>query len=209
MDRLELIEEISREIEDPRVLAAVGDVPREAFVPEHLKARAWENGPLPIGEGQTISQPLVVARMCELLSLTGDEKVLDVGTGSGYHAAVLSRLAGSVVSIERYEDLSETAGRSLSRAGIDNVTLVVGDGSLGWPDEAPYDAINVAAAAHHGTPPALIEQLADGGRMVIPVDGYDQRLMLVTRTGDDIDVEVDERVRFVPLVEGETRATGA
>ena len=201
MDRLELLDEISREITDPRVLAAIGDVPREAFVPEHLRSRAWENGPLPIGEGQTISQPLVVARMCELLRLTGDETVLDVGTGSGYHAAVLSKLAGRVVSIERFADLSEAAGRSLARAGIDNVELVVGDGSLGWPEEAPYEAINVAAAASHGTPPALIEQLADGGRMVIPVDGFDQHLLLVVRKGDEIEVEVEERVRFVPLVE--------
>ena len=201
MDRLELIDEISREISDPRVLAAIGDVPREAFVPEHLRSRAWENGPLPIGEGQTISQPLVVARMCELLRLKGDEKVLDVGTGSGYHAAVLSRLADRVVSIERFADLSEAAAGSLAKAGIENVSLVVGDGSLGWPEEAPYEAINVAAAAGHGTPPALIEQLADGGRMVIPVDGYDQRLLLVTRKGDEIDVGVEERVRFVPLVE--------
>jgi len=201
MDRLELLDEISREITDPRVLAAIGDVPREAFVPEHLRSRAWENGPLPIGEGQTISQPLVVARMCELLRLTGDETVLDVGTGSGYHAAVLSKLAGRVVSIERFADLSEAAGRSLARAGIDNVELVVGDGSLGWPEEAPYEAINVAAAASHGTPPALIEQLAGGGRMVIPVDGFDQHLLLVVRKGDEIEVEVEERVRFVPLVE--------
>ncbi len=201
MDRLELLDEISREISDPHVLAAIGDVPREAFVPEHLRSRAWENGPLPIGEGQTISQPLVVARMCELLRLTGDETVLDVGTGSGYHAAVLSKLAGRVVSIERFADLSEAAGRSLARAGIENVELVVGDGSLGWPEEAPYEAINVAAAASHGTPPALIEQLADGGRMVIPVDGFDQHLLLVVRRGDEIEVEVEERVRFVPLVE--------
>jgi protein-L-isoaspartate(D-aspartate) O-methyltransferase len=139
--------------------------------------------------------------MCELLRLSGDEKVLDVGTGSGYHAAVLAKLADRVVSIERFPDLSRAAARSLERAGIDNVSLVVGDGSLGWPGEAPYDAINVAAAAGHGTPPALIEQLADGGRMVIPVDGFDQRLLLVVREGDEVDVAVEERVRFVPLVE--------
>ena len=201
MDRLGLIDEISREINDPRVLAAIGDVPREAFVPEYLRSRAWENGPLPIGEGQTISQPLIVARMCELLALVGDETVLDVGTGSGYHAAVLARLAARVISIERYPELSEAAAGSLARTGIGNVSLVIGDGSLGWPEEAPYEAINVAAAARHGTPPALIEQLADGGRMVIPVDGYDQRLLLVTRNGDNVEVEVEERVRFVPLVE--------
>lgn len=201
MDRLELIDQISAEVEDPLVLAAIGDVPREAFVPEYLRPRAWENGPLPIGEGQTISQPLVVARMCELLALTGEETVLDVGTGSGYHAAVLAKLAARVVSIERYPELSEAAARSLDRTGIENVSLVVGDGSLGWPEEAPYEAINVAAAARHGMPPALIEQLADRGRMVIPVDGEDQRLVLVTREGEEIQVEAAERVRFVPLVE--------
>ncbi len=201
MDRLELIDEISSEIRDPRVLAAIGDVPREAFVPEYLRSRAWENGPLPIGEGQTISQPLIVARMCELLTLTGEETVLDVGTGSGYHAAVLAKLAARVISIERYPELSAAAAGSLARTGTENVSLVVGDGSLGWPEEAPYEAINVAAAARHGTPPALIEQLADGGRMVIPVDGEDQRLLLVVREGEDIAVEVAERVRFVPLVE--------
>ena len=201
MDRLELIEEITGEIADPLVLAAIGDVPREAFVPEYLRSRAWENGPLPIGEGQTISQPLIVARMCELLALTGEETVLDVGTGSGYHAAVLAKLAARVISIERYPELSAAAAESLARTGVDNVSLVVGDGSLGWPEEAPYEAINVAAAARHGTPPALIEQLADGGRMVIPVDGEDQRLLLVVRDGEQIAVEVAERVRFVPLVE--------
>ncbi len=203
MDRLGLIDELSREIGDARVLAAIGDVPREAFVPENLRPRAWENEPLPIGEGQTISQPLVVARMCELLRLTGRESVLDVGTGSGYHAAVLSRLAARVVSIERYPELSEAAQRSLAQTGVGNVRLVVGDGSLGWPEEAPYDAINVAAAARHGAPPALVEQLADGGRMVIPVDGFDQRLLLVTRDGESIEVEAEEHVRFVPLVEGD------
>lgn len=201
MDRLRLIDEIAREVSDTRVLAAVAAVPRQLFVPEDLRKRAWENEPLPIGEGQTISQPLVVARMCELLRLRGNETVLDVGTGSGYHAAVLSKLARRVISIERFEDLSEAAGRSLKEAGIGNVALVVGDGSLGWPEEAPYEAINVAAAAAHGAPPALVAQLADDGRMVIPVDGVDQHLLVVTRHADEVSVEVEERVRFVPLVE--------
>ena len=177
-------------------------VPRELFVPEDLRDRAWDDEPLPIGEGQTISQPFVVARMCELLELSGSELVLDVGTGSGYHAAILSRLAGRVVSIERHRSLSEAAETSLAEAGIENVTLVVGDGSLGWPDLAPYDAINVAAAGYHGPPQALIDQLAEGGRMVVPCGRFDQRLMLVRRRGGEVTVEEGERVRFVPLVEG-------
>lgn len=202
MDRSGLIEELSREIRDQRVLDAIEAVPRELFVPEELRDRAWDNEPLPIGEGQTISQPLVVARMCELLELNGGERVLDVGTGSGYHAAILSRLAERIVSIERHRALSEAAGDSLAAAGIENVTLVVGDGSLGWPELAPYDAINVAAAGRHGPPQALIEQLADGGRMVIPGGRFDQRLLLVTRRAEEVTVKEGERVRFVPLVEG-------
>jgi protein-L-isoaspartate(D-aspartate) O-methyltransferase len=201
VDQAGLIEELSREIGDERVLEAIAAVPRELFVPEPLRELAWENEPLPIGEGQTISQPFVVARMCELLELTGSERVLDVGTGSGYHAAILSQLADRVVSIERYPALSEAAAESLAAAGIENVTLVVGDGSLGWPELAPYDAINVAAAGRHGAPQALIEQLADGGRMVVPGGRFDQRLLLVARQGEEIAVEKGERVRFVPLIE--------
>jgi protein-L-isoaspartate(D-aspartate) O-methyltransferase len=202
MNRTSLIEELSREIRDERVLEAVAAVPRELFVPERLRSLAWENEPLPIGEGQTISQPFVVARMCELLELTGDEKVLDVGTGSGYHAAVLAQMSDHVWSIERHRSLSEAAADSLAEAGIDNVTLVVGDGSLGWPDEAPYDAINVAAAGHHGPPEALVAQLAEGGRMVVPAGRFDQRLMTVTRKGGEVTMRAGEQVRFVPLVEG-------
>lgn len=202
MDRAGLIEELSREIRDERVLEAMAAVPRELFVPGHLRARAWEDEPLPIGDGQTISQPFVVARMCELLELTGDEKVLDVGTGSGYHAAVLAQMADHVWSIERYRSLSETAADSLEQAAIANVTLVVGDGSLGWPEAAPYDAINVAAAGHHGPPEALVAQLAEGGRMVVPLGRSDQKLMTLRRQGGEVTVESGERVRFVPLVEG-------
>ena len=201
MDQRMLIEELSREIRDPRVLDAMARVPRELFVPERVRSRAWENEPLPIGEGQTISQPFIVARMCEMLQLTGSEKVLDVGTGSGYHAAVLAQLADHVWSIERHRALSEAAADSLVEAGIPNVTLLVGDGSLGWPDEAPYDAINVAAAGHHGPPEALVAQLAEGGRMVVPAGRFDQRLMTVTRQGGEVVAEAGERVRFVPLIE--------
>src|SRR3954468_3800699 len=142
-----LVSELRGKVFDPRVLSAVRAVPRDRFVPEDLQADAWENIPLPIGCGQTISQPLVVARMCELLELRGDERVLDVGTGSGYHAALLARLAAHVWTIERHAALSEQAARNLAAAGVENVTLRVGDGARGLPDAAPFDAINVAAAA--------------------------------------------------------------
>jgi protein-L-isoaspartate(D-aspartate) O-methyltransferase len=195
-----LAEQLSGDIADPRVLAAMREVPRDRFVPAHLRPLAWENAPLPIGEGQTISQPLIVARMCELLELAGEETVLDVGTGSGYHAAVLARLARRVISIERHAGLSQSAGQNLRAAGIDNVELIVGDGSQGHPAEAPYDAINVAATSAGGIPAALEQQLAPDGRLVIPTDGRHQRLMLVRRRDGDISREAMEPVRFVPLV---------
>jgi protein-L-isoaspartate(D-aspartate) O-methyltransferase len=200
VDRERLLDEVARGVRDPRVLAALAAVPRELFVPEPLRELAWENAALPIGEGQTISQPYVVARMCELLELRGDESVLDVGTGSGYHAAVLARLAARVTSIERLASLSREAREALDAAGVRNVTLVVGDGSAGYAEEAPYDAINVAAGSAHGVPPALGEQLADGGRMVLPIDGGSQRLLVVRRRGDVLDREEHDPVRFVPLV---------
>ena len=197
-----LIETLYGEIRNERVLEAMADVPREAFVPPDLRDRAWENEPLPIGSGQTISQPLVVARMCELLDPHPDDLVLDVGTGSGYHAAVLSKLAARVVSIERHAELSRAAADSLAEAGIDNVELVVGDGTLGCPEHAPYDAINVAAACEGGVPEALSSQLAEGGRLVAPVGRFGQRLMLYRREGGELRSVKGERVRFVPLVEG-------
>jgi protein-L-isoaspartate(D-aspartate) O-methyltransferase len=187
-------------VSDQRVLEAIRAVPRDRFVPPELAAEAWDNAPLPIGAGQTISQPLVVARMCELLELTGSERVLDVGTGSGYHAAVLARLAAHVWSIERHPELSRQAAANLRAAGVGNVTLAVGDGSLGLPDLAPFDAINVAAAAAAVVPEALEAQLAPGGRLVAPVEDGDQRLYLVRRTGDELQRRGLERVRFVPLV---------
>jgi len=195
-----LAEQLSARIADQRVLAAIQSVPRDRFVPADLRPYAWENAPLPIGEGQTISQPLIVARMCELLELTGDETVLDVGTGSGYHAAVLARLARRVVSIERHASLSASAGRNLRAARVHNVELVVGDGSQGHPPEAPYGAINVAAASAGGIPSALEEQLAPGGRLVIPTDGHDQWLMLARRRDGEISHDAMEPVRFVPLI---------
>jgi protein-L-isoaspartate(D-aspartate) O-methyltransferase len=202
VDRAELIDELSRAVYDRRVLAALAAVPRDVFVPRSLRRRAWENAALPIGEDQTISQPYVVARMCELLELRGDETVLDVGTGSGYHAAVLARLVERVISIERLASLSRRAGEALEEAGVRNVELVVGDGSAGYEADAPYDAINVGAGSAHGVPPALAEQLADGGRMVLPIDGRTQRLLVVRRHGGRLVQEEHDPVRFVPLVAG-------
>jgi protein-L-isoaspartate(D-aspartate) O-methyltransferase len=202
VNRERLVEELATHIADRRVLAAVADVPRDLFVPRSMRGEAWENTSLPIGHGQTISQPTVVARMCELLELRGDEHVLDVGTGSGYHAAVLAKLAAHVVSIERHAALSRAAAEALAAAGIDNVELVVGDGSRGHAESAPYDAINVAAGSRHGVPAALVEQLADGGRLVLPLDGGHQRLTLVRREGDRYRQKQHDAVRFVPLVTG-------
>jgi protein-L-isoaspartate(D-aspartate) O-methyltransferase len=197
-----LMHVLRRHVADERVLAAIVEVPRERFVPPDLREEAWENIPLPIGSGQTISQPLVVARMCELLELTGDEIVLDVGTGSGYHAALLARLARHVYSIEVHASLSRQAADNLRAAGIENVTLAVGDGSRGLPEHAPYDAINVAAAAGRMIPPALAEQLAPGGRLVAPVEDGEQRLVVARRTDGGVALTELERVRFVPLVGG-------
>ena len=197
-DRLAAL--LADHIRDERVLEAIRAVPRDLFVPPERRAEAWDNVPLPIGEGQTISQPLVVARMCELLELRSDERVLDVGTGSGYHAALLARLARHVWSIERHAALSERAAESLRAAGVENVTLVVGDGSKGLPDAAPFDAINVAAASDGGVPEPLAEQLAPGGRLVIPVADGEQRLILARRTDSGMEATALERVRFVPLV---------
>jgi protein-L-isoaspartate(D-aspartate) O-methyltransferase len=194
-----LLEQLRLHVSDKRVLQAMRDVPRERFVPEPLVAEAWDNVPLPIGAGQTISQPLVVARMCELLKLKGRERVLDVGTGSGYHAAVLAGLAAHVWSIERHAALSEQAARNLEAAGVENVTLVVGDGAHGLPERAPFDAINVAAAAG-GVPPALEDQLALGARLVIPLEEGEQRLVVIRRTKRGLERTGLERVRFVPLI---------
>jgi protein-L-isoaspartate(D-aspartate) O-methyltransferase len=191
---------LRRHVRDQRVLDAMADVPRDRFVPPDLRAEAWENIPLPIGGGQTISQPLVVARMCEVLELAGTETVLDVGTGSGYHAAVLARLAQHVYSIEVNPQLSWQAAENLRAAGVANVSLTVGDGSRGLTAHAPYDAINVAAAAGGGIPPALAEQLAPGGRLVAPVENGDQRLVIARRTPEGVTVADLERVRFVPLI---------
>ena len=199
MGRDELLATLRRYLDDERVLAAMGAVPRDLFVPPELALDAWDNVPLPIGCGQTISQPLVVARMCELLELSPTDRVLDVGTGSGYHAAVLAQLCGHVWSVERHAALSAQAAANLAAAGVENVTLLVGDGTLGVPDEAPFDAINVAAAGA-AVPPALEAQIGPGGRLVAPVDHGDQRLLLVRRHDGAFERTPLERVRFVPLI---------
>jgi protein-L-isoaspartate(D-aspartate) O-methyltransferase len=195
-----LIEQLRPHVSDERVLEAMHEVPRALFVPKALASEAWDNVPLPIGAGQTISQPLVVARMLELLELRGHERILDVGTGSGYHAALLARLGAHVWSVERHPALSEQAQRNLEAAKIYNVTLVVGDGGRGLPETAPFDAINVAAAAGDHIPQALEDQLGVGARLVVPVETGDQRLFVVHRTRRGLERKGLERVRFVPLV---------
>jgi protein-L-isoaspartate(D-aspartate) O-methyltransferase len=189
-----------RGIVDERVLAAMGRVPRELFVPDPVAHLAYEDGALPIGFGQTISQPYIVATICSLLGLSGSERVLDVGSGSGYQAAVLAELAAEVVSIERVPELAERAREALQRAEYENVEVRVGDGSLGVPERAPYDGIAVAAAAPV-IPPALYEQLAEGGRLVLPRGGrWGQELVLVERTPAGPVERRSVSCRFVPLV---------
>jgi protein-L-isoaspartate(D-aspartate) O-methyltransferase len=189
-----------RGIVDERVLAAMSRVPRELFVPEDLRPLAYEDGALPIGHGQTISQPYIVATICSLLELSGDERVLDVGTGSGYQAAVLAELAAEVVTIERVPELAERAREALAEAGYDHVEVRVGDGSLGVPDRAPFAGIAVAAAAP-SIPQALYDQLTVGGRLVLPRGGrWGQELVQVVRTDDGPVERKSVPCRFVPLV---------
>jgi protein-L-isoaspartate(D-aspartate) O-methyltransferase len=195
-----LLAQLRPHVADARVLDALRAVPREHYVAPECRAEAWDNVALPIACGQTISQPLVVARMCELLELRGSETVLDVGTGSGYHAAVLAQLARHVYSVEIHRPLAEAAAAAFAADGVDNVTVVVADGSLGLPGHAPYDAVNVAAAAASEIPHALLEQLAADGRLVAPVGDGDQRLVRVRRTPAGFERESLEGVRFVPLV---------
>ena len=191
-----------RGIRDPRVLAAMRKVPRHRFVSRSLAGDAYKDHPLPIGAGQTISQPYIVALMAEAAAIVPDDRVLEVGTGSGYGAAVLAELAASVVTVERHRKLADSAARGLADLEYANATVVCADGSQGYPSGAPYDAVVVTAAAP-SIPPALIEQLADDGRLVIPVGpaSFSQNLTLVRRNGDETTSERFCPVRFVPLVE--------
>jgi protein-L-isoaspartate(D-aspartate) O-methyltransferase len=198
--RTRMVERQLRRIGDERVLAAMGEVPREAFLSEALRDRAYEDSALPIAAEQTISQPWIVAAICQALEPTGSDLVLEVGTGSGYSAAVLARLAAHVVSIERHEPLSREAAERLEALEVRNVEIVVGDGSLGVPQRAPFDAIAVHATAP-APPPALIGQLADGGRLVVPVAAEDADLLtLLRRDGDRLETTNLGPCRFVPLI---------
>ncbi len=189
------------EITDPDVLAAIERTPRHRFVPEHLQEQAYEDRPLPIGLGQTISQPFVVALMTQALALTPESKVLEIGTGSGYQTAILAELAGEVYTVEVRPELQERAKRILDDLGYANIHYRVGDGWEGWPEEAPFEAIIVTAAAPEW-PQALIRQLAEGGRMVIPVGERDwsQTLWLLTKLDGSLIKESLGPVRFVPLI---------
>jgi protein-L-isoaspartate(D-aspartate) O-methyltransferase len=190
-----------RGVRDPRVLEAMATVRRDRFVAPRLAGSAYDDRPLPIAAGQTISQPYVVAVMAERARVGPTDRVLEVGTGSGYGAAVLARLAAEVWTIERHHELVEAARRRLGEEGVDNVHVVEGDGTRGWPAAAPYDAI-VTTASARSVPDALIAQLAEGGRLVIPVaDGWSgEMLRCYTRRGDEVDVEDVFPVRFVPLI---------
>jgi protein-L-isoaspartate(D-aspartate) O-methyltransferase len=188
-------------VQDLAVLRAFGETPRHVFVPEALRNRAYDDTSLPIGFGQTISQPGTQAAFLEALELRGDERVLEVGTGSGYQAALLSMLVDHVITVERIPELADRARHALRTAGISNVMVVVGDGSLGWKPEAPYDAILVAAAGPK-IPETLLMQLVEGGRLVMPVQGLDGRQQLVRaeRSGDTSLFQTLTEANFVPLL---------
>jgi protein-L-isoaspartate(D-aspartate) O-methyltransferase len=186
-----------RGITDERVLAAMATVPRERFVPPEARRRAYRDGALRIGAGQTISQPWIVARMAQALELRGSERVLEVGTGSGYAAAVLSLLCRELISVERHLELAQLAGATLSELGYGNVEVRTGDGALGVPERAPFEGISVTATARDEPPPALVAQLAPGGRLVCPVERDGRELLVRLREGK---TEALADVRFVPLV---------
>ncbi len=191
----------ARGVTDPGVLGAMRTVPRHEFVPPGLRIEAYEDRPLPIGHGQTISQPYIVALMTELAAVKPGERVLEIGTGSGYQAALLAELGAEVYGIEIVEPLATAARDRLRRLGYDGVQVRHGDGYRGWPEAAPFAAIVVAAAPPE-VPPALIEQLAPGGRLVIPVGGTEQELRLLVKTPAGLETRVVVPVRFVPMVHG-------
>jgi len=188
----------ARGVKDPRVLSALSKVERNRFVPEEYLNSAYSDQPLPIGEGQTISQPYIVALMTELLELKGDEKVLEIGTGSGYQAAILAELAKEVYSIEIIESLASMAKNRLLELGYQNIKVKAGDGYLGWPEVAPFDAIIITAAPDH-VPKPLIEQLKEGGRMVVPVGTYTQELKKIVKRSGKIETTDVIPVVFVPM----------
>jgi len=195
----------ARGIRDPRVLAAMGKVPRHEFVSERYQSQAYNDSPLPIGEQQTISQPYIVAFMTEQLQLKGNERVLEVGTGSGYQAAVLAEICRDVYTIEIIDQLATAARETLERLGYRMVRVRTGDGYRGWPEVAPFDAIIVTAAPDH-VPQPLIDQLKIGGRMIVPVGEANQELIRLTKTADGVREERLLPVRFVPMTgEAQTR----
>lgn len=202
--RTELLDQFLRQqgIQDEAVLSAIRSLPRERFVPEVLAHQAYQNNALPIGEGQTISQPYIVAKMTELLMLQRESNVLEIGTGSGYQTAVLAQLLDHVNSVERIKSLQWNAKRLLKQLDIYNISTKHADGWKGWGNKSPFDAIIVTAAAE-SIPNDLLWQLKDGGRLVIPVGGIEQQLLRIVRCGDEFHSEVIEEVRFVPLVAGE------
>jgi len=190
----------ARGILDERVLEAMRTVPRHCFVPPHLIGSAYRDSPLPIGQGQTISQPYIVALMTEMLQLRSHERVLEIGTGSGYQAAVLGQLAGEVITVERLPTLAREANQLLTQLGYSNIRVEVGDGTWGWEADAPYDAIIITAAAPE-VPEPVQEQLADGGRLLVPVGPrWTQTLVRVVRQGDQFRTEQSIGVAFVPLI---------